>query len=1269
MLFKDPPAEPINLSEAPVAQTLANRPSPAVQINGRLVLNQREESISELVNLKDRDVELFGAIEAKERKILEEMSDTYQTGLKNFPESCFLHMAVGQFYLFQLGNRPQCLALYSRAMGMHSKIDEKIQIYQRQKTLDEIYVGGDVFDFIAYESNLKLAKKSEAKATRAIIKFWGELLRAHPDVSRLQKFGASFSFAVANAKENYMNMIRLSPESVTGYRLYGNFLTEIMNDTKNGKILLQHADDLDEENVAGDDPDFMTDPFSLAMLHNSGTVTIAGDPTNLGKIIDINQQTCKMLGWKRTELIGQNVIKIIPRPFSDAHDDYLRKYLETGFGKIIDRQRTVLALLKSGYIAPAYLCVKQLSEPGGSINFIAALRLTNIQMRDGLTENYMIVHATDLRILHFTEDCTRLFGIKPQLQTNHYGNTLYDFGSETQSLFFHSIIPEYQENGHKFLSRNGGKTRITLGVNKTPIFDLYINAEQLEVLGHSFYIVRLRSKEASETEDDELSNEMDKLGCPFGRKTSSDYLEVSTETDEMPMNFSPSYSHVDLSKNSKNKSESLSKLITRKGGLRLVTSPKDGNLSFASVPHSTSHSKQSSHSSQLRSRSNSNTSGTSGGTSFLRSLISAKKQKGNNRLRWLKISFAVTLIVISFLAIFEHVYLVSRYNAITSLLSKIDDFGNLAKSVMTIAHHARTIQLSASEGLRYESSYLDNTLEFAKQLNASLLDLDQSHDIIAQNTLENGTQMELITLDNSSTFQNLALLDAITIIGSEGQHFVDSYFNLTEQSHQFSQFELCFLIVLSSIFYADLARSSYSTALEISMNIELVRAAIAPAFFLIVFVCVIQQLFLRIQRNQSKLFNLFKGIPKETIQGIYESHHQRLLATEDEDYADNDDDQEMNLIALTKLDSFEIDSDQKSKKNFNSTSVFSYIRNSWKIYDDNNLHIKSLLILIFCCVYFFSASALTNLFKVKNTHIAEALFQSNLEHLYLRQATFALREKIIQEQKIFPSQNYSKILINPNSTLRLKFLNASNILDSLIVSENAIFYGNNSMNIPEGQIIDLFHTTAVNALGNICSVNSEEFEIDLKNYLNTIIFDSDECLDFASGIMERGLHSVILWFYEQSNVVILEIEENVSALDRIAIIQILEDLFYIDLLYTVKVFQQNPQLYESKVQIDVEWFNSFHMATTISFIVTLFLFFVIVLKSVFKVISEENTRATTMLYMIPPEIFTNAKSLRAWAKGGKIETTSVSSPGSDEEQLDQITSVDKVKFAIENKSI
>ncbi len=77
----------------------------------------------------------------------------------------------------------------------------------------------------------------------------------------------------------------------------------------------------------------------------------------VGRIENVNGAAVRLFGYSSEELVGQNVRMLMPAPFSDEHDGYLKRYRETGERRIIGIGREVVGRRKDGSLFPIDLSV------------------------------------------------------------------------------------------------------------------------------------------------------------------------------------------------------------------------------------------------------------------------------------------------------------------------------------------------------------------------------------------------------------------------------------------------------------------------------------------------------------------------------------------------------------------------------------------------------------------------------------------------------------------------------------------------------------------------------------------------------------------------------------------------------------------------------------------------------------------------------------------------------------------------------------------------
>jgi PAS domain S-box-containing protein len=83
-----------------------------------------------------------------------------------------------------------------------------------------------------------------------------------------------------------------------------------------------------------------------------------------GLVQNCNPAVERLFGFTVAELTGKNISCVMPAPYPDEHDTYLRHFRETGVRRIIGSSRRLIAQHRDGHIFPINLSVNEIDHMG-----------------------------------------------------------------------------------------------------------------------------------------------------------------------------------------------------------------------------------------------------------------------------------------------------------------------------------------------------------------------------------------------------------------------------------------------------------------------------------------------------------------------------------------------------------------------------------------------------------------------------------------------------------------------------------------------------------------------------------------------------------------------------------------------------------------------------------------------------------------------------------------------------------------------------------------
>jgi len=162
-------------------------------------------------------------------------------------------------------------------------------------------------------------------------------IRNVDNFNKIHKIGLKILKDNKKIEEIYSNLIKVKTDNIEIIKLYSEFVEEILKDDEK----LEKCKNISKMSYSNDyeisEKDFSN--FDLNILNEKGNLPyfiISINDDNESKIIDLSMNVCKIFGYTKNELLGQNINFIIPTLFHQKHDLLIKEQYDNHKLKIFD---------------------------------------------------------------------------------------------------------------------------------------------------------------------------------------------------------------------------------------------------------------------------------------------------------------------------------------------------------------------------------------------------------------------------------------------------------------------------------------------------------------------------------------------------------------------------------------------------------------------------------------------------------------------------------------------------------------------------------------------------------------------------------------------------------------------------------------------------------------------------------------------------------------------------------------------------------------------
>lgn len=338
-----------------------------------------------------------------------------KAGLVRFKTSALLHIFAARFYAIYCSNNHLQMSHLIRAERRNPAVDIRFLIFQARKVAEDATGSKgqmSALNRVAFEKHLADARRMVQRTLARQVAFWGELASPAPDITRCHRLCSEINSAMAAAEHAFVQLLELNSQSLLVLRLYAEFTMYVVNNGEKANVLLAEAERLEEqqskehERETGAAIRIMEATNLDIMADNTAVVTLGASYSNLGIILSVTPYTCKLFGYSRWQMERRNISMLIPSPIAELHDDFLRRYLECGEGRVVDYTRIVFGLHRAGHIFPMLLCVREQPASDGPPAFVGIMRTI------ATSENHILMRG-DFTVTAATPASLALLNVEP----------------------------------------------------------------------------------------------------------------------------------------------------------------------------------------------------------------------------------------------------------------------------------------------------------------------------------------------------------------------------------------------------------------------------------------------------------------------------------------------------------------------------------------------------------------------------------------------------------------------------------------------------------------------------------------------------------------------------------------------------------------------------------------------------------------------------------------------------------------------------------------
>lgn len=372
-----------------------------------------KESDCPLLKLIEMFEKSENLVEVNERYFIYYIDRVYINLINQFPEDVKLRISYGFFLIDKMKKLNVAKMQLLTAYFYNPSFIEQFSLYRLSKVIEEHYlhcddenVNLDIASSIIFNQYFMNYKEIVQKINVLYIDFWMTFIQDDINIKKIKENGFRILSLITKLFKVFQKMQNIKPKDKESLEIYGEFLSDILNDKTLGQTYIDKANEMNYHGVQI--KLFDNDISKLSEDGSPVLITSPGADENNLIISQITNSITRLFGYTKVELVGKDINILLPEELREIHQKTVSNFLKKKInGKNIEERKiTGLALHKIGLIFPIKMNMILMPNLTNSANI--AVQIQKEQKYSFNYNGYVIINK-EMDILHFSSACYKLF--------------------------------------------------------------------------------------------------------------------------------------------------------------------------------------------------------------------------------------------------------------------------------------------------------------------------------------------------------------------------------------------------------------------------------------------------------------------------------------------------------------------------------------------------------------------------------------------------------------------------------------------------------------------------------------------------------------------------------------------------------------------------------------------------------------------------------------------------------------------------------------------